>query len=86
LVLGEKKILDFDKLTNCPEFAQYVSRTCCNEVALIISALMRIRESSANSRCETDGAFLHTLTPSMPPTSSSYNKRLDRPSAHKRNK
>jgi hypothetical protein len=47
---------------------------------------MRIRESSANRRCETDGAFLHTLTLSMPPTSSSCNKRLDKPSAHNRNK
>jgi hypothetical protein len=47
---------------------------------------MRIRESSAKRRCETDGAFLHTLTPSMPPTSSSYSKRLDNPSAHRRNK
>jgi hypothetical protein len=46
---------------------------------------MRIRESSANKRCETDGAFLHTLTPSMPPTSSSYNKRPDNPSAQIRN-
>jgi hypothetical protein len=46
---------------------------------------MRIRESSANIRCETDGAFLHTLTPSMPPTSS-YDNKLDKPSAHKRNK
>jgi hypothetical protein len=27
---------------------------------------MRIRESSAKRRCETDGAFMHILTPSMP--------------------
>ena len=47
---------------------------------------MRIRESSANKRCETDGAFLHTLTPSLPPASSSNYSILDRPSAHKRNK
>jgi hypothetical protein len=47
---------------------------------------MRIRESSANKRCKTDGAFMHTLTLSMPPTSSSYNNKLDKPSAHKRNK
>jgi hypothetical protein len=79
-------MLDFDKLTNCPEFTQYVSNTRCKEVALFISAFMRIRESSAKSKCETDGAFLHTLTPSMPPTSSSYNKRLDNPSAHNKNK
>jgi hypothetical protein len=47
---------------------------------------MRIRESSAKSRCETDGAFLHTLNPAMPPTFSSYINKLDNPSAHKRNK
>jgi hypothetical protein len=40
---------------------------------------MRIRESSSKSRCETDGAFLHTLTPVMSSNSSSYNKRLDNP-------
>jgi hypothetical protein len=79
-------MLDLDKLTNCPEFAQYVSSTCCKEVALSVSAFMRIRELSAKRKCETDGAFLHTLSPSRPPTSSSYNKRLDKPSAHIRNK
>jgi hypothetical protein len=47
---------------------------------------MRIRESSANKRCETDGAFLHTLTLSMPPTSSSYNNKLESPSAQRKNK
>jgi hypothetical protein len=47
---------------------------------------MRIRKSSAKNRRETDGAFLHTLIPSMPPTYSSYNKRLDNPSVHNKNK
>jgi hypothetical protein len=47
LVFGEKKMLHFAKLTNCPELVQYVSRTHCKEVALFISAFMRIRESSA---------------------------------------
>jgi hypothetical protein len=56
------------------------------EVALFMSAFMRIRESSANKRCETDGAFLHTLTLSMPPTSSSYNNKLESPSAQTKNK
>jgi hypothetical protein len=44
---------------------------------------MRIRESLANKRCETDDASLYTLTPSIPPTSSSCNNKLDKPSAHK---
>jgi hypothetical protein len=47
---------------------------------------MRIRESSADSRCETDGVFLYTLTASVSPTSSSYNNKLDNPSADRRNK
>jgi hypothetical protein len=47
---------------------------------------MSIRESSTKRRCEIDGAFLHTLTPSMPPTSSSYSRKLDKPSAHRRKK
>jgi hypothetical protein len=85
-VLGEKETLDFATLTNCPEFVQRESRTCCKEVALDISVFMRIREAPGKKRCETDDAFSHTLTPSMPPTSSSYSQRLDKPSAHNMNK
>jgi hypothetical protein len=44
---------------------------------------VRIREPSADKRCETDDASLYTLTPSMPPTSSSWNNKLDKPSTHK---
>jgi hypothetical protein len=58
LVFREKNILDFAKLAICPELAYYVSNTCCKEVALVISAFMRIRESSGKSRCETDGVFV----------------------------
>jgi hypothetical protein len=47
---------------------------------------MSIRESSAKKICKTGGAFLHTLTPSTPPTYSSYSRRLDKPSAHRGNK
>jgi hypothetical protein len=47
---------------------------------------MRIREPSTKSKCEIDGVFLHTLIPLVPPTSSSCNKRLERPSAHKKEK
>jgi hypothetical protein len=78
-------MLELAKFTICPKFSKYLGPARRKEVALFVSAFMRIRESSVNSRCETHGAFLHTLTPAMPPTSS-YNKRLDKPSAHNKNK
>lgn len=53
---------------------------------LLMSAHIKINESSAIRRCDTEGASLHILTPNKFPDSSSYNNRLDRPSAQSKNK
>jgi hypothetical protein len=85
-VLGLKNTLDFATLTNCPEDSQYEFRISPRPFALSSSAYTRINESSANKRCETDGASQQTFTPSITPISSACDKRLDSPSEQIKNR
>jgi hypothetical protein len=84
--LPKKKTLDLAALNICPELGQYIPRISLRQSALDLYACIRISKSSANRRCDTIGASLHTFIPSKSPLSSTCCIKHERPSATIKNK
>ena len=78
-VFSLKKMLDFASLTLWPELAQYLSRILLRLSVFLLSACIKISESSAKRRWDTSGASLQTRMPSISPLDSAPFSNLESP-------
>lgn len=81
-----KKIVDLPLFTRWPDPRLYSSGIVAIRSVPLLEALVKIRQSSANRRCETQGACLLTHSPLDTYKGPILLSILDKPSEHSRNK